>query len=91
MNVKYPLLFEDLRKFTFTTSLRYTATSLQHRVDYRLRQETNWHTGMTGTQWVQTAKLAIGNNMLPEVRSLSCTFKFIRQYFVGLCLIFSCI
>ena len=33
MNIKFPLLFEDLQKFTFTTSQCYTAR-------YRLRQET---------------------------------------------------
>ena len=37
---------------------------------------------LTVAKWqVQTAKLATGNNMLPEVRSLFCTFKFIHQNF----------
>ena len=83
--------FEDLRKFTITTSLHYSAALLQHRVGYRLRQETDWHTGMIVAKWqVQMDKLATGNNTLPEEHSLFCTFKVILQYFVGLGVIFNC-
>ena len=41
--------------------------------------------------WKKPAMGATGNNTLPEVCSLFCTFKFIHQYFLGLGVIFSCI
>ena len=90
-DVKYPLLFEDLGKFTSTTSLCYTATACRLQAEARDRL-THGDDRLTVAKWqVQTAKLATGNNTLPEVRSLFCTFKFIRQYFLGLGVVFSCI
>ena len=91
MDIIYPLLFEDLGKFTFTTSLCYTATACRLQAEARDRLA-HRDDRLTVAKWqMQTTKLATGNNTLPEVRSLFCTVKFICQYFLGLGVIVSCI
>ena len=80
MDVKYPLLFEDLRKFTFTTSLCYTAyTATACRLQAEARDQlTHGDDRLTVAKWlVQTAKPRWKiNSFLSEISVCwSCTEK----------------
>ena len=87
MNVKSPLLFEDLQ--SKNSQLHYT-TLLQAEARDRL---THWDdSGQVASTNSQVTNCSeTGNNTLPEVCSTFCTFKFIRLYVLGLGVIFSCI